>query len=742
VPRIAVVQDGTELARQTEADVADCFERCCAMLSANGPVFSSRTFTDDTIGYLLEHIDPDEYSCLVLASNALISERVEHALRHNAAQLSAYLLAGGGIVVLHQIVESLADVLPADLCPKLTVRTSGKDGIAARAHDPEDLLLNFPATVSLDKFRDGGAAVGPPSLFYISMQATSLPDTLMPVLSYGSEVLLVRSYDYVPQRIVVAAMPLDWHDQVGLLANAIRFASLGQPRRLVWRAAPGTHEALLVRWLSMDGGASVHPVPGPGSSGIGSAEQWLLRRVDTAVAPADHLDRLSAMPPVRQFLLRGGTLLADDQMRGDPANKVVALVGKNTERRLATRLYGELRAVTGWDAVDYAFELRNIVVALSLLWTDPANHSQVALGPADLSRLRPLLRQRLTDPIHREDLSSSIAHVQSLAFLSARRLHPSLYTWMASDPRRSRFDVGLQIRAVTALATRQPDQDFQSAAARALRDQSDLASVAPVIRVLDAMAVLDQAGLLGDEPAATRDLAELIGGALTEFAEATSDGWLSVEATADAARGLVVLLTRLPAGEAALAERIADHLGAAMAVLRPSFRHYQANRKGVAWLARLTQAVVQAEREFPIDLRRMATLAWPEEPDDDQQATGAGLPLLEHLAAENKRLRDLELRFGSERLAARVGRGAATIGVIAIIVAPLAFASASVGFSSVLNLTGNTVLLTLLVGVIAIALTLLQRVRLLARPLARVLTWITSTVGPLAWLAGPGDEGQ
>ena len=36
---------------------------------------------------------------------------------------------------------------------------------------------------------------------------------------------------------------------------------------------------------------------------------------------------------------------------------------------------------------------------------------------------------------------------------------------MSGDPRQSRFDVALQIRAVTALATRQPDTGFLAAAA-------------------------------------------------------------------------------------------------------------------------------------------------------------------------------------------------------------------------------------------------------------------------------------
>jgi len=741
VLRIAVIQDGTELVRQTDADVADCFERCCTLLSADGSAFMSQTFTDDTVGDLLYRIDPEEHNCLVVASNALISERVEHTLEQHKDQLHGYLASGGGLVVLHQLVDSLAGVLPGDLCPGLADRKSARGAGQAEARAPGDLLLNYPAQVTLGQFRDGRTAPGPPSLFYKALSASSLPEKLLPVVAYGDEILLVRTYDHVPERVVVATMPLDWQYQVELLANAIRFACLGRPRRLVWQEKAGTEGALQVRWLSMDGGASVRRLPGQGGAGIGPAERWLLSTVDMAVVPHNELESISARQEVRQFLAEGGTLLADDHMYGPSANKVVALIGKCTERRLANRLYGELRAVRGWDSVDYAFELRNIVVALSLLWSDPANRTEIAVGPDELGILKPLLRERLTDATHREDLSSSIAHAQSLAFLSgAEPLSARLYAWMSRDPRRRRFDVALQIRAVTALATRKTDQGFLAAAAAALAEQADLGSIAPVIRILDAIAVLDQAGLLADDSAAVRDLAELVCGYLDGLADESADAWLSVEATADAARGLVVLLNKLAVGEAALAERVADNLGTAMSVLRLSFRRYQANRKGVAWLARVTHAVVQAERQFPIGLQRLATLDWPRRSDDDRGAIGTGLPLLEHLAMENKSLRDREREFDAERLAARLGRGTATLGVMAVITALLVYALIEVGFQSIGGLIGNTVLLTALAGVIAVGLALLRRWNLLAGPAVRMLDWITTTVGPLSWLGGTRDR--
>jgi hypothetical protein len=744
VQRIAVIQDGTELVRQTDADVADCYERCCTLLSADGTLFVPQSCADDTVGNLLEHLDPEQYGCLVIASNALLSERVGNAVERNAARLHSYLTAGGGLVVLHQLVDSLASVLPGELCPGLASRQSARGAGQAVACGLDDPLLNYPATVALDRFRDGGGPAGPPSLFYKSMPTASLPEKLLPVITYGEEILLARSYDHIAERVVIATMPLDWQDQVGLLANAIRFACLGRPRRLVWQERTGTRGALLVRWLSMDGGTSVRQPPAPGGADIGPAEQWLLRNVDLAFAPRGELDSVCARPQVQQFLDAGGTLLADDQAPGAPANRIVALIGKYTERRLANRLYGELRAVGGWDSADYAFELRNIVLALCLLWSDPANRTPVAVTPGELARLKPLLRHRLTTQADREDLSSSIAHAQSLAFLSGQTqpgqtLPDELYAWMPDDPRHGRFDVGLQIRAVAALATRRPDAGFLAAAAEALERQADLGSIAPVIRILDTVAVLDQAGLLPADAPAVPDLARLACEYLEEQGDEPDDGWLSVEATADVARGLVVLLDRLDGAEGELAERVAATLGAAMSVLRQSFGRYQRNRKGVAWLAGLTHAVVAAERRFPIGLQRLSTVDWPERSDDDQGAAGTGLPLLEHLAVENKGLRDREREFDAERLAARLGRATATLGVMALIAGPLAYAFVLVGTASAGQLIGNTVLLTGLVGIIAVALSLLRRGNLLARPAARVLDWITTTIPPLAWLGGRKD---
>jgi hypothetical protein len=736
--RFAVIQDGTELARQTEADITGCFEQCGELLSADGGAFEPTTYTDEAVGPLLDRISPDEYQCLVVASNALTSGQIERVLARRRENLSRYLAAGGGIVVLHQLVDSLASFLPDDLAPTVVARSSARGDQPATAYDPDDILLRYPCEVDLAGFTDGGAPDGPPSLFYVALAPRSLPERLKPVLRYGTEVLVARSYDHVAERVVIATLPLDWQRSVSLLANAIRLACAGPPRRLVWHSRPAGREQLLVEWLSADGRASVRP-PVPDGAPLDATQRWLLHNVDLVVVPADRLPAARDRPELSRFLARGGVLVAphDDPPAGS-ASRVTAIVGGHTEAQLARRLSGELRAVAGWAAADYAFELRNIVTALAYLERNPVNQRPGSVELAELASLEPDLVERLRDPRHREDLSSSLAHLQSLAFLTApAKLHPEVYEWVCGSRRRERYDVGLQIRAVTALATRRADPDFGVAAAAELRSHQDDSSLPAVIRVLDAVAVLDQAGLLRVDPAQAAELVDLSCAILERHPPDQGAGWLSVEGTADATRGLVALLDRLPAGDGVRAGRVADRIGPAAGLLRQALRRYERNRKGVAWLARVVHAVVAVDRCFPIGLQRLAEIEWPGRAGEPPSTAGTEHTLTEYLALENKRLRDREREFADARLAARVGRAVATVGGATLVAAPFGYLLVRLGAESVWSLLGNiAILATSLLAIVAGVFSLLARWRLLAAPAGRVLEWISTAIPVLSALSG------
>src|SRR5690242_18630529 len=101
MPRVALIQDGTEVARQKYADVADFFRDCCAELSGEGLTYTLEIFTDDAVGFLLKGISQDQFDCLVFASNALLSDGVKTAVVNHGQALKDYLSSGGGLILLH-----------------------------------------------------------------------------------------------------------------------------------------------------------------------------------------------------------------------------------------------------------------------------------------------------------------------------------------------------------------------------------------------------------------------------------------------------------------------------------------------------------------------------------------------------------------------------------------------------------------------------------------------------------------
>jgi hypothetical protein len=739
MPRIAVLQDGTELSRQTDADITGCFEACRELLSQDGTAYELEVFTDEAASSLLARVADADYDCLVFTSNALNAGAIAAAVGERHPDLRRYLDDGGGVVVLHQVCQSLSPLLPDDLCPQLVERHSARGSACAKAYDDDDVLLHYPAPVAIARFADGGLGVGPPSLFYRALDPATLPAKLKPVLLYGDEVLVARTYDHVAERIVVATLPLDWQRATELLANALRFASRGLPRRLVWfRPDQARRRRLLLHWLSLDGTSSLRPIPDE-EADLSMIDAWLLRHVDVLLVPPARLEAVRSRPEISWFVENGGTLVAPDDTSetagGMPSSRVTAVIGGYTERRLARRLYAELRAVRGWDATDRAFELRNIVTALAFLWSNPANRTEAAVSMQELAPLVPELRKRLSNPQDREDLSSSIANVQSLAFICGDEPVPAdLVDWMAEDERRKRADVNLQIEAVLAIATRRAAPDFARAAASALSRPG--LSLASVVRVMDAIAVMDQAGMLDCDADVTRQLTERTCALLEQNPCEPNLGWLSIEATADVTRGLVALMHRLAPDDVELTARAFDRLGSAVVVLRQSFPKDVDGRLAVASLARLTHAVVLVDRYYPIGLQRLASIDWPDTTLNPAVVASGERSLLDRLTLENKALRDEAIELRESRLAARVGRGAATLGSVALVAVPLAFVLVLIGFASIWTLLANiTVILTVLLAVISGLFTVLERRRLLAGPAIRIKVWVERTVPVLGDLS-------
>jgi hypothetical protein len=738
LPRVAIIQDGTEVARQVYADIASSFERCCDMLSLDGSEFVPTTFTDEAVGYLLDRIDPAEYACLVFSSNALLSGQVNRALMHQRESLLRYLAAGGGLVLLHQLCDSLEAVLPDELCVSLLDRRAARGSGRAELYDPADALLHYPITVPTSPWHDGGPPAGPPALYYKTMKMEGLPDGFKPVMTFGPDVLVARTYDHVPQRLVVATPPLDWQRSVELLANAIRYVTGPPPSRLVWRDDEH-HTPLLRRWLATGGTASIRVLPAVDAA-LPAVDRWLLANVDSVVAPMHALPELEARTEIQSFLARGGTLLTSEQPAHLPASRITILAGNQVERSLSARLYGELRAVTDWKTVQYAFELRNIVAVVALLENEQANWRRGAVRLAELAALREPVRERLLSEEHHDDLSSSIALAVIHFLISGGMLPDELVAWMALDPRGGQFEVAVQLRGVRVLVSRQADPGFLAAAGEALAANRDvLSSLGPLVRVLDMAAHLDQVQLLGDP---SGDGVELLAAQTCELLDSDPPdarlGWLSIEATADLARGLVVLLDRIPPGSTELAGRLSEHLAIAVGALHTSIVRYERNRRGVAWLSRVAHALILVERRFPNGLQRLASLDWPDQPAGDG---GADYSLLEHLTAENGALREDNQDHERQRLAAMIGRGTATLLGVLIVTVPFVWGLTVVKFGSIWEVLGDIALIvSVYLGLIFAIFTLLARADLLPSRADRLRRWLADSVPITQLLRGLNRE--
>lgn len=756
MPRVAILLDGAEAARQRFADVTENLESCRRSLASDGYTsYAFEYFSDEEAGRLVDLLGGPDWSCLVLASNALRSAEVANIIRRRSVDLHRFIRRGGGVVVLHQIAASLTPLLPNDLAPPVSARVGG-ELVSARAIDGADVLLRYPEGVAVAHLRDlsadeiGSLRLSKPtselaSFFFTMYPRSGLPPSLKPVLvAADDQVLLARTPGHRPERIVLTTIPLDWQGAhpsrkeaaCRLLENAIRYAAVGEPNRLVWRDDRRTTDELLRRWLAVDGRSAIHVVP-PEDAVTGAADRWLLSHVDVLFAPEDRPD-VETRPEVVAFLESGGTMVAVGSV--PVGTRATTTIGRYEERTLATRLYAELRAVSGWDTLASAFAIRSIVGALCFLWRDKTNQSMAAaISPSSLPQgLHTEIRKRLGQSQHREDFGSSIALVQTLSLL-AGPLDAELTDWIGPEGSLREFDVVLQVEATLAHAARRVVPGYLKRVAEELDSKRDRwESLGPIVRVLDALALLGYSGLLPDPEAQSANDAVVVGDvvsdALDRFQATPSRGWMSVDATADVVLGLVALREHLPQGSRAR-ERTASHVATGVGVLRLARGRYERDVNGVAWLAHLTHALVVADREFPLGLQRLASLDWPDVAEEPI-TTRHDRALLEQLALGNEHLRERAQRVDqdltealrrneSERGAARVGRATATLVPVVLLVGACALLLREIGWGSIpLFLANAAALASIGLAVTTGIFAWLSRRNLLAGPAGRVHGWI------------------
>ena len=712
--------------------------------------FSLQVFTDDDLGFLLDGLSREEWQCLVFASNSLNSGRIEQALQKGRASLESFIATGGGVVLLHQVRNSLAPVLPADLEPGLHERTCPRGEGKTAAPDSDDVLFHFPESVEWAALRDlqggdifdSGGDVRPvelPSLYFMALGPV-LPAKLKTVMTVGGDVVMARSYDHLAERIVVTTLPLDWQERranqgevlSSLLTNAIRYATAGVPQRLVWREPGTTRNELLLRWLTLDGATAIRPAP---QTDIDVTDRWLLSAVDVLAMAPERLESAEWREELTTFLANGGVLLTTSPDAALPASRVVALVGRHLQRDLATLLTNELRAVEGWDNIDSAFDIRNIVSAVSFLWAEGMSRlDEAGIDPRGLTELEALIRVRLMEESHREDLGSSIALAQTLSHLREPEPVPDeLIEWMNAASQGRPFPVELHVRAVRSVSLRTADPTFVADATAALASAATrLASAAPVVRLLEAVALLDQAKQLQATEAEAVRLGALVCDVLDRF-EVPERGWISVEATAHATLGLIALY-RIVRTQGDERIRLAAHVATGAGALNRARSSYSRNPKGVAWLAHLSHALIVADQSFPLGLQRFASLPWPDQPGGGG-ASRLHRELAQHLALTNEQLRneqrqledrlvETERAVANQRLAGRIGRATATLVPTGVLLLAAWVVAAAIGWESINGLVANlTVLVSVLLTVVAFVFSVLARRHLLAAPADRVREW-------------------
>ena len=231
--RLVVISDPLESGRQIHSDGGDFLRGVVSGHADLGDV-QLVSPTEDEVANELDTLDPSETEAVIFETNSLRhpDSIVARAVRDRAPKLSAYLAGGGGVLVLHQYVLDR---------PVLELET---DTVAFRAHAGEVLPLqtgNVRSVLEVPHRIDETSR--PPSsqssqigslVSWLALDDDQLAGCDIVLRSAQDLPLLAVSSAEIEGRLAVSALPLDWHRWSDLLANAVRYIALGDPRVLVW----------------------------------------------------------------------------------------------------------------------------------------------------------------------------------------------------------------------------------------------------------------------------------------------------------------------------------------------------------------------------------------------------------------------------------------------------------------------------------------------------------------------------
>ncbi|WP_285105362.1 hypothetical protein [Promicromonospora sp. MEB111] len=699
--RIALLVDGLESTRQYHADDGRSVVDACARLTAAGKPVAVDVVRDAECGPLLATLTGSQYDAVVFASNALRHPdgRVGAAVREHAEELTAFLAQGRGLVLLHQFTAADLHLETPD-GSSLTFDRRGATPARPRIAEPASPVVRYPFHVDLDAELSSSGQLGDLTS-WLSIPSSALSGLVTVVGSAEGEPLLAVSAEHVPWRVVVSAMPLDWHGAVGLLANCIEYACTGTPEVVVWPSSTDTPLAATLGHLR-----NAHRVRQDDP-----AESWLRARPNLhVVSTAETADPHRFIEATRN----GGLVLATEA--ADDAGTVLFTGRASARQHVLARDFfaADPASLLRGPTLD-PFPTRNVVVAASYYCrTVPSTGTEQWDPRQDRelhARLPSLFYEGMT-------ISSALAAAQILCAVDAR-------SSLTSDAvaRVRALSPGDALSEVLLLGC---EVAAGSADVRAFAegldglDRSRL-SAPDILRLLDWVGFLVLVLDVDSAAPALRGAVSRLVGALRQVT-ADDDVWLSHEGTAT-----VVLATAAVGRDAGDLQTIAR----SVASLRAEYHDVVSSEANLGAAARYGQALAAMESVAPLVLDTLvAAAALDHVPDGD---TG---PADDHRHAASLAARNRALMGVVESERARRARLGPVIVIGTVVSWALALGVVLAGAGLILfvwrwpdvaQLVTAPAVLAWLFLVAAIA-RLLERMAVLPRPLGRLATRLGSEV--------------
>jgi hypothetical protein len=565
--RIALLVDGLESTRQYHADDGRSVVDASAMLTAAGKPVAVDIVRDAECGPLLATLTRSQYDAVVFASNAL---------RHPDGRV-AFLGQGRGLLLLHQFTTADLHIGTPD-GSELKFDHRGVAPARPRVAEPTNPIMRYPFDIDLGAELSTSGQLGDLTS-WLAIPSSALSGLLTVIESADGEPLLAVSAEHVPWRVVVSAMPLDWHGAVNLLANCIEYSCAGTPDFVVWPSSANTPLAATLGHLR-----SAHRVRKDDP-----AEPWLRARPNLhVVSAADTIDPATFIEATRN----GGLVLATETT---DAAGTVRFTGRVSARHhvLARDFFAADPASLLHEQRLDPFPTRNIVVAARYYCRTVPSARTEQWDPRHDKELHTKLPSLLYDGM---TISSALAATQVLCAADA----PSSLTANAVA-RVQELSPGDELSEVLLLGCRAASGTGSVDAFAAGLDVLDPSTLsAPdILRLLDWVGFLV---LVLDVEAAAPTLRGVVSRLVSALRQVTADDdvWLSHEGTAT-----VALATAAVSRNAGDLRTIAR----SVASLRTEYHDVVASEPNLSAAARYGQALAAMESVAPLVLDTLVAAA-------------------------------------------------------------------------------------------------------------------------------------